>query len=231
MAASPDALPNLSISNTSLKGYADQGKQGGSKVKQSKACKTTDQAAQQLNNSDTSGSAHTSTSNGKARAKSTTTRRARAVIFPQVPPRRKAKLLLDVHTMNPSEARKMQRLAARSEAVRLAPGIYIPAGQWREFEQDPEAEAIKARARIAAEYIRSGPAVVAGKSAAFLHDLPPREVWAAGDGGVGVTKKNANGKKRQVRALPRGAGARPARRADPHRVRRNLDQRTAGYVP
>lgn len=66
----------------------------------------------------------------------------------------------------------MQRLAARGEAVRLAPGVYIPAGQWREFEQDPDAEAIKARARIAAEYIRSGPAVVAGKSAAFLHDLP-----------------------------------------------------------
>lgn len=66
----------------------------------------------------------------------------------------------------------MQRLAARGEAVRLAPGVYIPAGQWREFEQDPEAEAIKARARIAVEYIRSGPAVVAGKSAAFLHGLP-----------------------------------------------------------
>lgn len=66
----------------------------------------------------------------------------------------------------------MQRLAARGEAVRLAPGVYIPTGQWREFEQDPDAEAIKARARIAAEYIRSGPAVVAGKSAAFLHGLP-----------------------------------------------------------
>lgn len=178
MAANPDALPNLfihlSISGTSLethlldtsleahlsKATQTRGNRG-STVKQSKA-----------SSAHTSTNPATSTSNGKARTKSAPTRRAREVTFPQVPPRRKAKLLLDVHTMNPSEARKMQRLAARGEAVRLAPGVYIPAGQWREFEQDPDAEAIKARARIAAEYIRSGPAVVAGKSAAFLHGLP-----------------------------------------------------------
>ena len=85
------------------------------------------------------------------------------------------KHLVDVRRIDPSQARKWQRWVEKGEAVRLARGIYIPAGLWREIGQQPNAAEIQAQAFIVAEYLRYShriPAVVAGKSAAFLHGLP-----------------------------------------------------------
>lgn len=85
------------------------------------------------------------------------------------------KHLVDVRRIDPSQARKWQRWVEKGEAVRLARGIYIPAGLWREIGQQPNAAEIQAEAFIVAEYLRYShriPAVVAGKSAAFLHGLP-----------------------------------------------------------
>lgn len=85
------------------------------------------------------------------------------------------KHLVDVRRIDPSQARKWQRWVEKGEAVRLARGIYIPAGLWREIGEQPNAAEIQAQAFIVAEYLRYShkiPAVVAGKSAAFLHGLP-----------------------------------------------------------
>lgn len=85
------------------------------------------------------------------------------------------KHLVDVRRIDPSQARKWQRWVEKGEAVRLTRGVYIPTGLWREISQQPNAAEIQAQAFIVAEYLRYShriSAVVAGKSAAFLHGLP-----------------------------------------------------------
>ncbi len=85
------------------------------------------------------------------------------------------KHLVDVRRIDPSQARKWQRWVEKGEAVRLTRGVYIPTGLWREISQQPNAAEIQAQAFIVAEYLRYShriSAVVAGRSAAFLHGLP-----------------------------------------------------------